>query len=173
MVIWRCRVPAISNPLSLGTSLKHFPASLSTRPRPQREHSNCVAAPRAVSFFAVEALSQRQKEQIDHYVDALLQWNQVSFLLAYLCPTRANEKGDFRFFFLVQKMNLTAVREVDEVMERHIEDSLAIIPPIQDSYIPHCGFSHKNISVVDVGSGAGLPGLVLAIARPGRPTIPA
>lgn len=65
-------------------------------------------------------------------------------------------------------MNLTAVREVDEVMERHIVDSLAIIPPIQNSYISHCDVSHDNISVVDVGSGAGLPGLVLAIARPGR-----
>lgn len=65
-------------------------------------------------------------------------------------------------------MNLTAVTEVNEVMERHIEDSLAIIPPITNSYISHCNNSIKNINLVDVGSGAGLPGLILAIACPGE-----
>lgn len=63
-------------------------------------------------------------------------------------------------------MNLTAVREKSEVMERHIEDSLAIIPPIRSSYSSNCG-ACEDISLVDVGSGAGLPGLVLAIACPG------
>lgn len=52
-------------------------------------------------------------------------------------------------------------------MERHVQDSLAIIPPIQNSYMPHRGASCHNISIVDVGSGAGLPGLILAIACPG------
>lgn len=64
-------------------------------------------------------------------------------------------------------MNLTAVREKSEVMERHIEDSLAIVPPIRSSYVSNCGGSCEDISLVDVGSGAGLPGLVLAIACPG------
>lgn len=68
----------------------------------------------------------------------------------------------------LQKMNLTAVREADDVMERHIEDSLAILPPIQNSYQLHCNDSVHSIRVIDVGSGAGLPGLVLAIARPGK-----
>lgn len=65
-------------------------------------------------------------------------------------------------------MNLTAVTEINEVMERHIEDSLAIIPPITNSYISHCNNSINNINLVDVGSGAGLPGLILAIACPGE-----
>ncbi|OVA14354.1 rRNA small subunit methyltransferase G [Macleaya cordata] len=64
-------------------------------------------------------------------------------------------------------MNLTAVKETDEVMKRHVEDSLAIIPPIQSSYLSHCNSSCDNIKLVDVGSGAGLPGLIFAIARPG------
>lgn len=64
-------------------------------------------------------------------------------------------------------MNLTAVREASEVMGRHIEDSLAIIPPIRSSYHSRCEASCENINLVDVGSGAGLPGLVLAIASPG------
>lgn len=64
-------------------------------------------------------------------------------------------------------MNLTAVTEKSEVMERHIEDSLAILSPMNESYSSNCGSSCENINVVDVGSGAGLPGLILAIACPG------
>lgn len=65
-------------------------------------------------------------------------------------------------------MNLTAVRDASDVMDRHIEDSLAIISPIQTSYISHCGSAFENLNLVDVGSGAGLPGLILAIACPGK-----
>lgn len=65
-------------------------------------------------------------------------------------------------------MNLTAVREVNEVMERHVEDSLAILPPLSDCYRAHCGNSCDKLNLVDVGTGAGLPGVVLAIARPGE-----
>lgn len=65
-------------------------------------------------------------------------------------------------------MNLTAVTDESEVMERHIDDSLAIINPIESSYLAHCGASCENLSLIDVGSGAGLPGLVLAIAHPGN-----
>ena len=68
---------------------------------------------------------------------------------------------------MLQKMNLTAVTDVDEVMERHIKDSLAMLPPIQDSYIARCNSSIDSIKLVDVGTGAGLPGLVFAIACPG------
>ena len=65
-------------------------------------------------------------------------------------------------------MNLTAVKEADEVMERHVEDSLAILPPLRDCYRTRCGASCDKLSLVDVGTGAGLPGVVLAIACPGE-----
>lgn len=64
-------------------------------------------------------------------------------------------------------MNLTSTKEADGIMERHIEDSLALIPPINRYYIPDSKFFTENLSLVDVGSGPGLPGLVLAIACPG------
>ena len=64
-------------------------------------------------------------------------------------------------------MNLTAVTEATEVMDRHIEDSLAIISPIQSLYSSHGESDFENLNLVDVGSGAGLPGLILAIACPG------
>lgn len=53
--------------------------------------------------------------------------------------------------------NLTAVRDPAEMVTRHLLDSLALLPHL--AAIP-------SSPMLDVGSGAGLPGLVLAIARP-------
>ncbi len=57
--------------------------------------------------------------------------------------------------------NLTAVRDPDEMVTHHLLDSLAVLPLLEES-----APARRRFSLVDVGSGAGLPGLVLAIARP-------
>jgi 16S rRNA (guanine527-N7)-methyltransferase len=51
--------------------------------------------------------------------------------------------------------NLTALRDPDEVLTHHLLDSLAILPQVGPE------------PLLDVGSGGGLPGIPLAIARPG------
>ena len=55
-----------------------------------------------------------------------------------------------------RRFNLTAVREPQEAWDRHILDSVSLIP-----FLPEEG------RVIDVGSGGGLPALPLAIACPG------
>lgn len=53
---------------------------------------------------------------------------------------------------------LIGPREVDRLWDRHLDNCLAVTEDLE--LIP------RNASVVDVGTGAGLPGIVWAIARP-------
>ena len=54
-------------------------------------------------------------------------------------------------------MNLTAVLELEEAVDRHFLDSIA--PAV-------LGLLPEGVKMVDVGTGAGFPGLPLLIARP-------
>lgn len=68
------------------------------------------------------------------------------------------------YLALIQKWNkvynLTAVRDPQEMLTHHLLDSLTAIAPL----VRHTG--GQPAKVLDVGSGGGLPGIVLAICRP-------
>ena len=56
-----------------------------------------------------------------------------------------------------EKMNLTAITEPEEVLYKHFLDCLLFFKHVN---VP------QNATVIDVGTGAGFPGMVLKIARP-------
>lgn len=74
------------------------------------------------------ALSTDQQQQLLDYVALLKKWNQ-----AY---------------------NLTAIRDPQQMLIKHVLDALAVLPYLQGT------------RWLDVGTGPGIPGLILAVARP-------
>lgn len=54
------------------------------------------------------------------------------------------------------RVNLTGIKDPAEAVDKHLLDSLAVLPQL------------RGLAVADVGSGAGFPGLPLAIADPDR-----
>lgn len=68
------------------------------------------------------------QQKLVHYIQLIARWNKT--------------------------FNLTAIRDVEEMVSKHLLDSLAVQPYIEGS------------RVLDVGSGAGLPGIPFAITSP-------
>lgn len=58
-----------------------------------------------------------------------------------------------------QRMNLTAITDPDEAWEKHVLDSLTLLPVLAEL--------GEQAQMIDVGSGGGLPGIPLAITNPG------
>lgn len=54
--------------------------------------------------------------------------------------------------------NLTAIRDIRQMLVQHVLDSLVVIP--------HLPLNGSEIRLLDVGSGAGLPGVPIAVAAP-------
>src|SRR5689334_9053272 len=84
-------------------------------------------------------LGELQMQQLLQYLDLIQKWSRV--------------------------YNLTALREPGEIVTHHLLDSLAVVPPLLDRLKLETAPGRKQ-SILDVGSGAGLPGTVIAIAAP-------
>jgi len=78
------------------------------------------------------------------------------------------------YMALIQKWNkvynLTAVRDASAMLTHHLLDSLAVIAPLREQLRAEQVLGEdvaKRVRLLDVGSGAGLPGVVIAIMCPG------
>jgi 16S rRNA (guanine527-N7)-methyltransferase len=76
---------------------------------------------------------------------------QISSLLAYLDLIERDR----------ERFDLTAIRDPGELTRRHVVESLALLVAIEGQ-----GVLRPGARLVDIGSGAGAPGLTIAIARP-------
>ncbi|MEO0442393.1 MAG: 16S rRNA (guanine(527)-N(7))-methyltransferase RsmG [Pseudomonadota bacterium] len=90
------------------------------------------------------SLTEQQQQQLMRYLESLHKWNQ-----AY---------------------NLSAIRQPETMVTRHLLDSLSLVPYIE-LFISEYSLSlqEKQITLIDVGTGGGLPGMPLAIAFPNIP----
>ncbi len=96
------------------------------------------------------------KQRLDAAAEMLnieLDAHQADALLAYMAQLERWNKT----------YNLTALRNPDQMLVQHLFDSLAVLDPLTDELYIN---TVKQPCLVDVGSGAGLPGVVLAIMRP-------
>ena len=87
------------------------------------------------------SLSDAQQAQLLAYMDLIAKWTKV--------------------------YNLTAVRDANEMLTHHLLDSLAVVAPLRRELaklvLPE---GQTQTSLLDVGAGAGLPGIVIAITCP-------
>jgi len=84
-------------------------------------------------------LSDAQQEALLAYLSQLQRWNRT--------------------------YNLTAIRDPSQMLVQHVFDSMSIVMRLRDATKDHVA-SGKQVSVLDVGSGAGLPGTIIAILEP-------
>ncbi len=87
-------------------------------------------------------LDTRQCESLIAYTALLRRWNRVH--------------------------NLTAIAGESQMLTHHLLDCLAIVCPLERALAQHAigPLPHRPLHLLDAGSGAGLPGIALAIARP-------
>ena len=87
---------------------------------------------------------------------------EAASILAGLGPEENRKFDDFaRMLEEANRIhNLTRITGLEQIRIRHFADSLAALPELERLA------EGKGLRILDIGSGAGLPGLAIAIARP-------
>ena len=90
-------------------------------------------------------LDETRQSQLLAYLDLIAKWTRV--------------------------YNLTAVRDAHEMLTHHLLDSLAVVLPLRRvlaemAALPEGSGARTSFRLLDVGAGAGLPGVVIAITCP-------
>lgn len=116
------------------------PCRVAGRPRVQRP--TCIAAEvtRQNSTDDKVLIPARHEPQLRAYLELMLEMNKV--------------------------MNLTAVRDPLDAWDRHVVDSASLLPILLRFLNPKAAATPAGLSVIDVGSGSGFPGMVFAILQP-------
>jgi 16S rRNA (guanine527-N7)-methyltransferase len=95
--------------------------------------------------------------------NTLSQSLQVDINTAGLQIAEPIQQQLLKYLALIQKWNkvhnLTAVRELPDMLTLHLLDSLVVLPYLSEPYL-------TVNSLLDVGSGAGLPGIPIALCMP-------
>lgn len=98
-----------------------------------------AALQQGASALGLELSADQQRQLLD-YLDLIQKWNRV--------------------------YNLTALRDPAEMLTHHLLDSLAVIGPLRRQLQSMAPADGRAFRLLDVGAGAGLPGVVIAICCP-------
>jgi len=104
-----------------------------------------------------EDFTETLREDFSETLSEGLSETLIGDVCGTLSETQARQFEKY-YELLVQKnevMNLTAITEFDEVLIKHFLDSCEAAPLL-----------HENASLIDVGTGAGFPGIPIKIVRP-------
>jgi 16S rRNA (guanine527-N7)-methyltransferase len=100
---------------------------------------------------------------------ALRQTLDQGLIALKLSLTDVQREQLIAYLLLIQKWtqvyNLTAVRDPTEMLTHHLLDSLAVVSPLLRQF-EAIQMKRAGLRLLDVGSGAGLPGIVIAICCP-------
>ena len=101
---------------------------------------------------------------------ALLQALSLGVKALGLNVTEAQQRQLLSYMALIQKWNkvynLTALKTPQEILTHHLLDSLSSISPLLGYLAQSARDVGQEVELLDVGSGGGLPGVVIAICCP-------